>query len=100
MIHAGGINTLLEAMAMACPIVISASRGLGDYVASGETAITVPVGDAAAMAAAIQRLTRCRDEARRIGEQARRFVVDQCDNRQYAKILGGIVAEVIGETKH
>jgi glycosyltransferase involved in cell wall biosynthesis len=100
MIHAGGVNTLLEAMAMACPIVISASRGLSDYVASGETAITVPVGDAAAMAAAILRLTRCRDEARRIGEQARRFVVDHCDNRQYAKRLAGIVADVIGETKH
>jgi glycosyltransferase involved in cell wall biosynthesis len=100
MIHAGGINTLLEAMAMACPIVISASRGLSDYVVDGQTAVTVPVGDAAAMAAAIQRLARRRDEARTFGEHARRFVVEHCDNRQYAKILADILAEVIAEARH
>ena len=94
-IHPGGINTLLEAMAMARPIVISASRGIGDYLADGRNASVVPPGDACAMCTAMATLVRSPEQARRLGEEARRFVVDTCDNRLYARDFATIIREVI-----
>jgi glycosyltransferase involved in cell wall biosynthesis len=93
-IHAGGINTLLEAMAMGCPLVVSASRGITDYVTHGENALVVGVNDASAMAEAIASLVGSPAEARRLGDNARRFVVEYCDNRLYAKAVAALVREV------
>jgi glycosyltransferase involved in cell wall biosynthesis len=95
MVHAGGINTLLEAMSMACPLVVSASRGIADYVRPGETAVSVGVADPDALTAAIVRLTRDRAEASRMGRNARRFVLDTCDNRLYAKEMASVVRRSI-----
>ncbi|MES1256037.1 MAG: glycosyltransferase family 4 protein [Acidobacteriota bacterium] len=98
-IHAGGINTLLEAMAMARPLVVSASRGMADYVKDGETAAVVGVGDAEAMAQAILALTRAPADAQRLGDNARRFLVEQCDNRVYAKAMAGILCDVVAAAR-
>jgi glycosyltransferase involved in cell wall biosynthesis len=95
LIHAGGINSLLEAMSMARPVVVSGSRGIRDYVVHGETALVVEPGDAAGMAQAIRRLLEDRDEARRLGENARRFVIENCRNEVYARNLGAVIREVI-----
>ncbi len=94
-IHPGGINTLLEAMAMARPIVISASRGIGDYLEEGRNASVVPPGDARALCRAMATLVRSPEQARRLGEEARRFVVDTCDNRLYAKNVATIIRDVV-----
>jgi len=47
---------VLEAMALQLPVVASAQGGLAEVVADGETGILTPVGDVAALAAAIERL--------------------------------------------
>jgi glycosyltransferase involved in cell wall biosynthesis len=96
MVHPGGINTLLEAMATARPLIVSDSRGMKDYVKDGDTAILVPPGDADALAAAIVKLTQSPVEARRLGENARRFVVEHCDNRVYARRLAALIRGSIG----
>jgi glycosyltransferase involved in cell wall biosynthesis len=95
MIHPGGINTLLEAMAIGRPIVVSDSRGVRDYVSDGVTMATAPPGDADALAAAIVNLTASPSEAQRLGDNARRFVVEHCDNRVYARQLAEIIREAI-----
>ena len=95
MIHPGGINTLLEAMATARPIVVSDSRGVKDYVKDGVTMVATPPGDAEALAAAIVTLTQSAAEAGRLAENARRFVVEHCDNRVYARQLANILREAI-----
>lgn len=95
MIHPGGINTLLEAMATGRPIVVSDSRGVKDYVSDGVTMVTAPPGDARALAEAIVKLTQFPDDARRLGDNARRFVVEQCDNRVYARRMAEIVRESV-----
>jgi len=97
LIHPGGITSLLEASGMGRPIVVSASRGLADYVENGRNAIVVPSGDARAMSSAMATLVRSPEVARRLGEEARRFVVGTCDNRRYAKTLATIIRNVIAE---
>lgn len=96
--HAGGINTLLEAMAMGRPVVISRSAGILDYISHGSTALIVPPGDPDALSGAIQALIASPTEAERLGQAARRFVVQQCDNRLYAKVLADLVRDVITAT--
>lgn len=65
---------LLEAMAAGLPIVANdiAGSGVGWVNAEGETGFNVPVGDDAAMAAALDRLLADPDLARRMGEAGRR----------------------------
>jgi glycosyltransferase involved in cell wall biosynthesis len=48
--------TALEALAAGCPVVASAAGGLLDLVRHDETGLLVPPGDAAALAAAVNRL--------------------------------------------
>jgi glycosyltransferase involved in cell wall biosynthesis len=95
MVHPGGINTLLEAMATARPVIVSDSRGVSDYVRNGDTVCAVPAGNANALAAAILNLTRSPAEARRLADNARRFVVDHCDNRVYARGLARIIRDAV-----
>ncbi len=51
----------IEAMACGVPVVGSRSGGLPDLVADGESGVLVPPGDAAALAAALQRINAAPD---------------------------------------
>jgi glycosyltransferase involved in cell wall biosynthesis len=93
--HPGGITTLMEAMAMARPIVVSASSGIIDYVRDGCNAIVVPPGDADAMSRAMAKLVRSPEEAHRLGRNGRQFVAEHCDNRVYARQLAAVIGDVI-----
>jgi glycosyltransferase involved in cell wall biosynthesis len=94
-IHAGGINSLLEAMATAKPVVITRSRGIRDYVVDGETAALVEPGDARGMADTILRLLGSPQEATRLGRNARQFVVETCRNAVYARALAGVIRDAV-----
>jgi glycosyltransferase involved in cell wall biosynthesis len=96
MIHAGGINSLLEAMACGRPVVVSGSRGIADYVQDGVTAAVVEPENPAALAAAIGRLLADPDAASRLGANARRFVVENCANRVYARKLAAVLHDAVG----
>jgi glycosyltransferase involved in cell wall biosynthesis len=61
----------MEAMAAAVPVVASATGGLPDLVADGETGILVPVGDVRALAHALQRLAEAPQERDRMAAAAR-----------------------------
>jgi len=98
-LHAGGINTLLEAMATGCPVVVSGSRGIADYVRDGETARVVVPGDAEGMSRAIAELLANPREARRLGENARRFVVEQCENGVYAAAMADVIRDVVASAR-
>ena len=64
---------LLEAMALARPVVATRVGGITDVVTDGDTGLLVPPGDAEAMAAAIGRLLGDPDLRRRLGASARTF---------------------------
>jgi glycosyltransferase involved in cell wall biosynthesis len=69
-----GVTTLLEAMAMGKPVIITQTTGQTDVVTHGVNGITVPPGDVAAWKAAIQKLREDDDLRQRIGASARQWV--------------------------
>lgn len=89
MIHPGGISSLLEAMAVGCPVITTTSRGIADYVVPGVTA--VPAGDADALARAIAQIVESPDAGGSLGSQARAFVVQHCANTVYARAMAAVI---------
>jgi glycosyltransferase involved in cell wall biosynthesis len=63
--------SILEAMALARPVVTSDVGGAGEAVADGETGIVVPPGDMAAAAAALAALAADPAGARAMGDRGR-----------------------------
>jgi glycosyltransferase involved in cell wall biosynthesis len=66
---------VLEAMAQGKPVVATAVGGTPELVVDGETGLLVPPGDAGALAAALGKVLRDPELARRLGEAGRRRVL-------------------------
>ncbi len=94
-IHAGGINSLVEAMSMRRPVIVSRSAGLADYSSDGVTALTVPPGDVEALGTAIRRLHDDTALARRIGDAGREWVVRECGHSAYAERVAAVLSAAI-----
>jgi glycosyltransferase involved in cell wall biosynthesis len=65
----------LEMQACGLPVVVSDWQGVPETIASGETGITVPAGDAALLAAAIASLADDAERRNRMGQAARRRIL-------------------------
>jgi glycosyltransferase involved in cell wall biosynthesis len=87
--------SLLEAMAASRPIVASAVGGIPEVITHGETGLLVPPGDPHALAAAVRRLLEAPEEARRMGEAARRAVRARFDVATMARRYEGLYEEVL-----
>jgi glycosyltransferase involved in cell wall biosynthesis len=84
--EAQGVS-LLEAMALARPIVASAVGGIPEYVADGLTGLLVPPRDPAALAAGIVRLLRDHPLADTLGRAARELVRERfCVDRMVRRV--------------
>jgi glycosyltransferase involved in cell wall biosynthesis len=70
-------NFALEAMATTTPVVATRVGGLADAIADGVTGRLVPERDAAALAGAIAGLLENDDVRQRLGQAARRAVIDR-----------------------
>jgi glycosyltransferase involved in cell wall biosynthesis len=68
--------TLLEAGAMALPVVATRVGGVAEVVRQDETGLIVPSGDLSAMAAAIERLRDHPRDAWRMGQRAHAHVLE------------------------
>lgn len=88
-----GVTTILEAMAMAKPVVVTATDGQRDVVVDGETGLLVPAHDAQALRAQLQRLLANPAECSRLGANARAAVLAQFDLPIYAAALYRHLAE-------
>jgi glycosyltransferase involved in cell wall biosynthesis len=64
-------QVVVEAMAAAKPVIATRIAPLTEIVADGQSGVLVNTGDAEGFAAAIVRLLRDREEARRMGENGR-----------------------------
>ena len=75
--HREGYGVLArQAMAYGRPVVATAVGGLAEAVVEGETGLLVPVGDAAALRHAIERLLADRPLRLRLGNAGRRRAID------------------------
>ena len=94
-IHASGVGSLLEAMAMGKPIVATGSAGLRDYLIHEENALVVPCGDPAAIRAAVQRLLTDDALCRRLGAGARTFVERYCSFAAHGRAVKAVLREIV-----
>lgn len=76
---------LLEAMALGLPSISTNVYAIPEAVKHEETGLLIPSGDAAALAAAIERLVEERDLRERLGRLGRRFVMENFDERVAAR---------------
>lgn len=78
---------VMEAMAMATPVIATAAGGVGEIVTAGVDARTVPPGDAAALAAAILDLAHDPQARRALGLRGRASVVARFDAHIGARLV-------------
>jgi glycosyltransferase involved in cell wall biosynthesis len=71
LLHAGGQQTILNAMKMGKPVILTDPEGGVDYIENGRTGVLVPYGEAAALGSAIEHLLAHPEEARAMGRCAK-----------------------------
>lgn len=85
---------LMEAMAMARPVVASRLSGIPELVEDGRTGLLVEPGDSGGLAVALARLAADPTERTTLGCEGRRTVEEQFDLAETARRLHDLVAGV------
>jgi glycosyltransferase involved in cell wall biosynthesis len=93
----GGLTALLEAMAMARPIVVTDRPMLRDYVEHENQVVFAPAEDPVALAAAIERVLSDAQLARSLGASARERVDAGLTTRHFAEQLVPIFERAAGD---
>ena len=89
-----GVTVILEAMAMAKPVVVTATAGQRDVVVNGVTGVLVPPGDPRTLGEVVDYLLASPDERRRLGRNARDAVLGQFSLDVYADTLARHLREI------
>jgi glycosyltransferase involved in cell wall biosynthesis len=89
-------NVLLEAMALAKPVVATRVGGTPEVVRDGETGWLVPPLQPAALARAVLQVLQDPDVAARIGSQGRDFVASRFAAAHVAAQMAGVYQEMAG----
>jgi glycosyltransferase involved in cell wall biosynthesis len=92
----GGLTALLEALAMAKPVVASDRPILRDYVTDGETALLVPPEDPAALRETVERVLGDEELGRRLGAAGRDRVETALTTRHFAERIAPVLRKVAG----
>ena len=85
---------LLEAMAMACPVVSTPVGIAPDVVVDGVTGLLVPVADSAALAAGVRQLLLNKDEADQLGRRGHELVVARFSEQAMVDNIAGVYREL------
>jgi glycosyltransferase involved in cell wall biosynthesis len=91
-----GITTLLEAMSMGKPVIVSGTQELQGVVQDRENGLVVPPDDVPAMGAAIAELLDDPILRAHLGMRARQAAVERFDVRCYAAALADQLAAAAG----
>lgn len=94
--HAGGDSSLLQAMGFGKAVVATRAPSTETYVKHEETGLLVEPRDIEGMRKAILRLWQNPDEARRMGEAARRLFEENHTIDHLARRVYGIAQQVVG----
>ena len=94
-----GVTAILEAMAMGKAVICSKAPGQTDVVTQGLNGCYVPVGDPDALRSEISRLLAERDDAARLGANARTMVVRDLGLNRYTERLFTIVQSTLSQQR-
>jgi len=83
-------NVIAEAMSCGVPVVATAVSGIPELVTHEVSGLLVPPDDPASLAAAVERIVRDPQLARRLGEGGRVAVADRFDGEELAHELAGL----------
>lgn len=89
-------QTMVEAMALARPLIITPVSGAGEHVRNGENGYLVPIDDPPALAAALRRVLADPDAAAEVGRRARAYVRRELDIEGVAARYGALYDAVLG----
>jgi glycosyltransferase involved in cell wall biosynthesis len=95
--YAAGVNTLLESMAMAKPVIVSRTKGIEDYVVDGETGLFVEPEDVSDLHDAIAAVLASTDLQQRLGTNARQVIEERMNLDIYADRVAEIVRNVASQ---
>jgi len=90
---------ILEAMAMAKPIVTTDINGIREQIKNGDTGILVPPRNPEALAQAIKQLIKDRREAKKLGMEARKQVEEVHDIRRQVALHEEVYKELLKESR-
>ncbi|MGH8161149.1 MAG: glycosyltransferase family 4 protein [Gammaproteobacteria bacterium] len=88
---------MVEAMLMGVPVVASAAGGVLEYVRDGETGLTYPVGDVAALAERLERLARDPAFAHSLARAGREAAGECFDRDRHLARLEAIFRDAVAE---
>lgn len=89
-----GITTILEAMSMARPVIVTRTPGQTDTVVGGVTGEYIDVGDSEGLARTIEAMLSDSDRRDAQGAAARAWAVEHAELDVYAGRLAGLVDRV------
>jgi glycosyltransferase involved in cell wall biosynthesis len=81
-------HTVVEALAVGCPVIATAVGGVPEVVRDGENGLLVPPNDVAALAGAIERFFGDAELRRRLAEAASDSVSDYSEEAVFGRIEG------------
>lgn len=85
---------LLEAMAMAKPLIVTPTDGTREIITHEENGLIVPFSDVPALSAAMLRCATQPDEARRMGAEGRAIVLSRFDSRRVSTHVSNIYKQL------
>jgi glycosyltransferase involved in cell wall biosynthesis len=94
-----GITCLLEAWSMSRPVICSQIAGQRDALDHGRNGLFVPVGDVAALRAAILELWTRPDETAKMGIEGRRTVEESRRLHRFAREIGDVLREAAASAR-
>jgi glycosyltransferase involved in cell wall biosynthesis len=89
-----GTISMLEAMSMQRPVIVTDRETLRDYLRPGETALVVPPRDPAALRESVTRVLADDAFGADLGQAARRSVEDRFTTRKFAERLARVIDEL------
>jgi glycosyltransferase involved in cell wall biosynthesis len=94
LLHAGGQQTVLNAMLMRKAVILTDPEGGRDYIEDWKTGVLVPAGDAEKLRMALERLLASEEDCARMGDAAHSYAakmtVEECNLRIW-EIIHNIV---------
>ena len=87
-------RVICEAMITGVPVVGSDEGGIPEIIGDNERGFLFPAGSATGLAAAIEQMIECNDEALRRSQDAMKWVKENCSPANHARAIAGILEDL------